>query len=73
VREIESPVLMLTELAIRRAIEAGQLRGHAAAPLAQLLFGAMCEGAMNIARAEDPGVAKKAMATELSALLRSLS
>jgi AcrR family transcriptional regulator len=73
IREIESPALQLTELGIRRAMDAGRLRRRPPQPLAHLLFGAMCEGAMKIARSEDPPAAQRAIWAELRRVLRALA
>ena len=73
IREIESPALALTELGIERAMEAGRLPRRPAQPLAHLLFGAMCEGSMKIARAEDPAAMQRAVWAELRRVLRALA
>jgi AcrR family transcriptional regulator len=73
IREIESPALRLTELGIQRAMDAGRLRRRPPQPLAHLLFGAMCEGAMKIARSEDPPAAQRAIWAELRRVLRALA
>jgi AcrR family transcriptional regulator len=72
-REIESPTLRLTELAVRRAMDAERIPRRAPGPLAQLLFGAMCEGAMQIARAPDPKAARGAIWLELRRILQALA
>jgi len=73
IREIESPALQLTELGIERAMDAKRLPRRPPEPLAHLLFGAMCEGAMKIARSEDPQAAQRAMWAELRRMLRALA
>jgi len=73
IREIESPALALTELGIERAMKAGRLPRRPAQPLAHLLFGAMCEGAMKIARSEDPPAMQRAVSAELRRVLRALA
>lgn len=73
IREIESPALQLTELGIERAMDAKRLPRRPPEPLAHLLFGAMCEGAMKIARSEDPQAAQRAVWAELRRMLRALA
>jgi AcrR family transcriptional regulator len=73
IREIESPALALTEVGIERAMDAGRLPRRAPQPLAHLLFGAMCEGAMKIARSENPRAAQRAIWGELRRVLQALS
>jgi AcrR family transcriptional regulator len=73
IREIESPALALTEVGIERAMDAGRLPRRAPQPLAHLLFGAMCEGAMKIARSENPQAAQRAIWGELRRVLQALS
>ena len=65
IREVEAPSFQLTELGIRRAIDEGRIARRPPGPLAHLLFGALCEGAMTIARADDPAAAQRAVWAEL--------
>jgi AcrR family transcriptional regulator len=73
VRELEAGLLDLMELGVQRAIEAGRVAPRQPRPLAQLLFGAVCEGAMVAARAEDQRTAQRAIKAELRRLLHSLA
>jgi AcrR family transcriptional regulator len=73
IREIESPALQLTEYGIEQAIGAGRLPRRPAQPLAHLLFGAICEGAMKIARSADPAAMQRAVWAELRRVLRALA
>lgn len=73
IREIESPALQMTERGIERAMDAKRLPRRSPQPLAHLLFGAMCEGAMKIARSEDPEAAQRAIWAELRRVLRALA
>ncbi|MBI5103570.1 MAG: TetR/AcrR family transcriptional regulator [Solirubrobacterales bacterium] len=73
IRALESSSLQAMQAALDRAMAAGRLPRRPTAPLAHLLFGAICEGAMVVARAEDRDAAQKAMLSELRRLLRALS
>jgi AcrR family transcriptional regulator len=53
IRRLEAPLLELMELAISRAAAAGRIAPRPPAPLAYFLFGAICEMAMIVARADD--------------------
>ena len=44
----------LITMALDKAMERGEVRKRPAMPLAQLLFGALCQGAMVVARSDDP-------------------
>jgi AcrR family transcriptional regulator len=72
VRALESGALALMERGIEQVMEAGYIARRPVGPLAHLLFGAMCEAAMVVARAENPRSAQRAMLGELRTLLRSL-
>jgi len=52
-RQIESDSLAMTQKGLRRAMDAGWIPRRPVEPLAQLLFGALCEAAMAIARADN--------------------
>ena len=73
IRELESGLLELMRAAIQRAIDEGRLRRRDPAPLAGLLFGAMCEAAMDVARAPDQAKAQRETLAELRRLLDSLA
>jgi AcrR family transcriptional regulator len=73
IRQLESSSLKLMELGIQRAIEAGSIEERPVHPLAHLLFGALCESAMVVARAPDQRAALDEALAELHRLLASLS
>jgi AcrR family transcriptional regulator len=71
-RELESGLLLMMETGIGRAIEAGRIGRRDPGPLAQLLFGTLCEAAMVVARAADQPAAQRAIVNEFRRLLASL-
>ncbi|MDP9069531.1 MAG: TetR/AcrR family transcriptional regulator [Actinomycetota bacterium] len=73
IEEIECPhsIEMITEV-IERAMRQGALRKRPATPLAQLLFGALCQAAMVAARSSDDGTTMKQMRKEVQRLLDAL-
>jgi AcrR family transcriptional regulator len=73
IRELESGSLALMEHGIERSIEAGRIEPRPARPLAHLLFGAVCESAMLVARASDQPAALRDAAAELGRLLGALA
>lgn len=73
VRKLQGELLAMMELGIGRAISAGRIAPRPAGPLASLLFGALCEGAMVVARAQDPDGAQAAMLAEVRRLLDGVS
>jgi AcrR family transcriptional regulator len=73
VRKLESGSLRMMEEGIRRAIEAGAIAKRPVEPLAHLLFGAICESAMTVARAPDQDTALREALAELRRVLRSLA
>jgi AcrR family transcriptional regulator len=73
VRELESGSMQMMEEGIRRAIEAGAIAKRPVEPLAHLLFGAICESAMTVARAHDQEAALREALAELRRVLRSLA
>jgi AcrR family transcriptional regulator len=74
VREIEARYsLSMIESGLREAIEGGRIAPRPTGPLAHLLFGALCEGAMVVARASgDQRAAMREVAQELRAMLTAL-
>lgn len=74
VREIEArQSLAMIELGLVQAMESGRIARRPAGPLAHMLFGALCEGAMSVARSGgDQRAAMRAMAAELRSLLTAL-
>jgi AcrR family transcriptional regulator len=73
IRELESDSLALLQLGIEQAIEAGQIEPRPAAPLAHLLFGAICELAMVVARQPNQRAAHREAVAELDRLLSALT
>lgn len=72
-REIEHRyTLSMVQRTIEAAMDAGQIRRRPAEPLAHLLFGALCEVAMMLARAQDRDSARPAVRREVKDLLESL-
>ena len=72
VRETEAPLLKMMEVAITRAATAGRIESRPAEPLAHFLYGALCETAMNVARADNQRAAHRRAVTELSHVLKGL-
>ena len=73
IRELESDSLALLQLGIEQAIEAGQIEPRPAAPLAHLLFGAICELAMVVARQPNQRAAHREAVAELDRILSALT
>jgi AcrR family transcriptional regulator len=73
IRRLEAGALSLMELGLQRAIDDGRIAPRPTRPLAHLLFGALCESAMMVAREPDPSAALKAATKELGELLHGLS
>jgi AcrR family transcriptional regulator len=73
IRRLEAPLLELMELAILRAVEAGRIAQRPPGPLAHFLFGATCEVAMIVARADDQKVAQRQALAEIGRVLDSLA
>jgi AcrR family transcriptional regulator len=73
IRQLESGSLQLMQLGIQNAIDAGSIESRPVEPLAHLLFGALCETAMVVARAADQRAALHEAKAELHRLLGSLA
>ncbi len=73
VRRLESPLLEMMELGIARAIEAGRIAPRPPEPLASFLYGALCETAMIVARADDQKVAHRQAVAEIGRILDGLA
>ena len=72
-REVEGRYsLVQLHHGIEALIHDGHLAPRPVAPLAYMLFGAMCEAAMMVARAEDPRRATKDVLAELRTILEAL-
>jgi len=63
----------LVQTTIEEAIKAGLIRPQPAAPLAHLLFGALDEGAMVVARAADDGETRRQLGDSITSFLRALA
>jgi AcrR family transcriptional regulator len=73
IRRLETGSLAMMQLGIERAIDAGRIGRHAPRPLAHLLFGAVCELAMAVARSENQEMALRESVAELGRLLDALA
>lgn len=73
VREREAGLLDALTQAIERAVDAGRISPRPARPLANFLFGALCELAMSVARAESQRVAKREATEEVTRVLEALA
>ncbi|MGW4403143.1 TetR/AcrR family transcriptional regulator [Nonomuraea sp. NPDC004702] len=72
-REIEyDHLLRVLAGGLRRAAEGGRIEGGNAPARAQLVFGAVCEGGMLLARSADPDADLPLIAAELDRLLSAL-
>ncbi|HEX8204850.1 MAG TPA: TetR/AcrR family transcriptional regulator [Solirubrobacteraceae bacterium] len=72
-REVEGRYsLVQLHQGIEALIHDGQLARRPVAPLANMLFGAMCEAAMMVARSDDQRKATKAVLAELRTILEAL-
>jgi AcrR family transcriptional regulator len=69
----ERESLLMMEEGLRRSIAEGRIAKRPVEPLALLLFGALCEAAMTIARAPDQGAALRGMWAELRRLFAALA
>lgn len=69
-REIESRYcLRLVKQGLQEAMAAGEIAPRPIEPIAHLVVGAVCEGSMMVARADDQRAAAKRLLTELRLLL----
>jgi AcrR family transcriptional regulator len=73
IRRLESGSMTLMLAGIERAVEAGRIAPSSPAQLAHLLFGAICEIAMVVARAPDQDAALAEATAELRSMLRALA
>ncbi len=73
IRRLEAPLLEMMELAISRAADAGRIGPRPPAPLAHFLFGALCEMAMIVARADNQKAAQRQAAGEIDRVLDGLA
>ena len=73
VRRLEAPLLEMMELGIARGIEAGRIASRPPGPLATFLYGALCETAMVVARADDQKAAHRQAVGEIGRILDALA
>ncbi|RAV15831.1 TetR/AcrR family transcriptional regulator [Mycolicibacterium sp. GF69] len=71
-RRLETPLLDMMEVAIARAVAEGRIAERPPGPLAHFLFGALCETAMTVARADDQRAAQRQAVGELGRILDGL-
>jgi AcrR family transcriptional regulator len=73
VRRLESPLLDMMQVGIAQAAEAGRIAPRPPAPLAHFLYGALCETAMIVARADDQKTAHRQAVSEINRILDGLA
>jgi AcrR family transcriptional regulator len=73
VRRLEGPLLEMMQLGILQAADAGRIAPRPPEPLAHFLYGALCEIAMIVARADDQKVAHRQAVTEIGRILDGLA
>jgi AcrR family transcriptional regulator len=73
VRRLEAPLLDMMQLGIAQAAEAGRIAARPPAPLAHFLYGALCETAMIVARADDQKAAHRKAVNEINRILDGLA
>ncbi len=73
VRAGEATAMALLQQGLAQAMEAGRIASRPVEPLAALLFGAICEGALTVARADDQAAAHSATLAEVGRLFAAYS
>jgi AcrR family transcriptional regulator len=73
VRRLESPLLDMMQLGISQAADAGRIAPRPPGPLAHFLYGALCETAMIVARADDQKAAHRQAVSEINRILDGLA
>jgi AcrR family transcriptional regulator len=73
VREAEATLLEGLAEALRRSMDAGRIEPRPPEPMAALLFGALCEGALSALRSDDERAAHAAVADELDRMFAALA
>ena len=73
VRRLEGPLLDMMQLGISQAADAGRIAPRPPAPLAHFLYGALCETAMIVARADDQKAAHRQAVSEINRILDGLA
>lgn len=71
-RRLETPLLEMMQSGIVRAARAGRIAKRPPEPLAHFLFGALCETAMSVARADDQQAAHRQAVAEIRRILDGL-
>jgi hypothetical protein len=66
-------LLEMMEVAISRAAEASRIAPRKPGPLAHFLYGALCETAMIVARADDQKAAHREAVVEIGRVLDGLA
>ena len=72
-RRLEAPLLQMMEHGIAQAAQAGRIAPRPPATLAHFLFGALCETAMTVARADDQKSAHRQAVVEINRVLDGLA
>ena len=73
VRRLEAPMLEMMEFGIARAVEASRIAPRPPGPLANFLYGALCETAMIVAREDDQRSAHRRAVAEIGRILDALA
>jgi AcrR family transcriptional regulator len=73
IRRQEAGLLEAMERGIERAVDAGRIAPRPSAPLATFLYGALCETAMVVVRAEDQTGAQREAVAELGRIMDGLA
>jgi hypothetical protein len=63
----------MMELGISRAVKAGRIAKRPPGPLAHFLYGALCETAMIVARADDQKTAHRQAVAEIASIMNGLA
>jgi AcrR family transcriptional regulator len=72
-RRLETPLLEMMEAGIARAVDAGRIAKRSPGPLAHFLFGALCETAMIVVRADDQKAAHRQAVGEIGRIMDGLA
>jgi AcrR family transcriptional regulator len=72
-RRLEAPLLQMMEVGIARAIDCGRIAPRPPGPLAHFLFGALCETAMIVARADNQKTAHRQAVGEIGRVMDGLA
>ncbi len=72
-RRLEAPLMDMMQVGISRAVTAKRIASRSSLSLAHFLFGALCETAMVVARADDQKAAQRLAVTEINRVLAGLA